>query len=460
MIRVDGEQPQRVGGVRGDRHRARRGRRCWRSRWWSVAAGVDAPAGAGRAAAAAAALAALLVVYRLIDAPELPIDATPATPPTRPAAAWARSSGCSARRGSRWGAASWAGAAAAERRAGARPPSRRSPRQPRRPPPASPEPRRRPAAPRPPRASSGRPARRLDARRHRRRVRRGLAPLRPPPRRALRALLRGHPELVGEQRTSARDLAAALPPGWAEPRRRDPRRTPGSAGTCRPSRARRSAVGLLGVAARRDPSLGWLWEALDPLPPAADDEPATRVRARGRRRTLLGERPRQTSLDVLVDDPNVLIGIEVKWREHGIGACLCRGDGRGAARRRALLAPGGGARRLLGRRARAVGLPAREPARPARSAPSYEAVRHAAALRALAGPDRPAVLALALRRREPLLRARRRLARLAAAAGRGGRPSADAGGFRFAAISWQELVPLLPLDDQTRAWAADKHGLD
>ncbi len=33
------------------------------------------------------------------------------------------------------------------------------------------------------------------------------------------------------------------------------------------------------------------------------------------------------------------------------------------------------------------------------------------------------------------------------------------GRFQFAAISWQELVPLLPLDEATRAWAKEKHGL-
>jgi hypothetical protein len=37
---------------------------------------------------------------------------------------------------------------------------------------------------------------------------------------------------------------------------------------------------------------------------------------------------------------------------------------------------------------------------------------------------------------------------------------ADPDDLRFAAVSWQQLVPDLPLDDSTRAWAADKHGLD
>jgi hypothetical protein len=37
---------------------------------------------------------------------------------------------------------------------------------------------------------------------------------------------------------------------------------------------------------------------------------------------------------------------------------------------------------------------------------------------------------------------------------------ADPDDFRFVALSWQELVPSLPLDEPTRTWAADKHGLD
>ena len=43
-------------------------------------------------------LAALLIVYRLIDVPDIP-SRTPATPPTRPAGAWECSSACSARPG-------------------------------------------------------------------------------------------------------------------------------------------------------------------------------------------------------------------------------------------------------------------------------------------------------------------------------------------------------------------------
>jgi hypothetical protein len=217
-------------------------------------------------------------------------------------------------------------------------------------------------------------------------------------------------------------------------------------------------IGLLGVAARRDPSLAWLWEALAPLPPAEDDSPRLEF-DHVVDPELLGERPRQTSFDVLIDDPGVLIGIETKWREHGVGPCLCRGEGVGPT------AGGRCSRRVEQRDAywdtadAVFGLGAREPGAPCPISPVYEALRHAAALRALAGGDRTAVLALVYDEANPYF---------APSGEWPGWPAvleqavdaADPEQFRFAAISWQELLPALPLDEATRAWAADKHGLD
>ena len=217
-------------------------------------------------------------------------------------------------------------------------------------------------------------------------------------------------------------------------------------------------VGLLGVAASRDPSLAWLWDALAPLPPAADDAPRLEFE-HVVDPTLLGERPRQTSFDVLVDDPAVLIGIETKWREHGVGTCLCRGDGVGPLE-------GEHCSRRVEQRdayweaaADVLGLGAREPGGALPDQPGLRGRAPRGGAARAGRPDRPAVLALALRRRQPLLRRDGRLARLAGAA-RARRSRPRRAGFRFAAISWQELVPLLPLDEPTRAWAADKHGLD
>jgi hypothetical protein len=262
-----------------------------------------------------------------------------------------------------------------------------------------------------------------------------------------------HPELAGEQRTSARDLVAALPPGWQAPADAIPDR-PWQRQHLSAKSSQLLAVGLLGVAASRDPSLAWLWGALAPLPPAADDAPSLRF-AHVVDPKLLGERPRQTGFDVLIDDPAVLLGIETKWREHGVEGCRCRGDGVGPLEGERC------SRRVEQREpywdaaAEVLDMGPREPGAPCPISPVYETVRHAAALRALAGGDRPVVLAQLYDANNPYF------------AGAGDWPgwprllaqAVDADGVRFAAISWQELVPLLPLDEPARAWAVEKHGL-
>jgi hypothetical protein len=262
-----------------------------------------------------------------------------------------------------------------------------------------------------------------------------------------------HPDLAGDQRTSARDLVAALPPGWEAPADSIPDR-PWQRTHLSAKSSQMLGVGLLGVAATRDRSLAWLWDALAPLPPPAEETPRLEF-LHVVDPKLLGERPRQTSFDALVDDHAVVIGIETKWREHGVGACRCRGDGVG---------PNAGehcARRVEERDAYweaaedLLGLPAREPGAPCPISPVYETVRHVAALRALAG-DRPAVLAQIYDADNPYF---------AATGEWPGWPTlldkaiASAEEVRFVAISWQELVPLLPLDEPTQEWAVEKHGL-
>jgi hypothetical protein len=77
-----------------------------------------------------------------------------------------------------------------------------------------------------------------------------------------------------------------------------------------------------GVAAKRDPSLAWLWSALAPLPPAQSAWPAWSFECK-LAPEVLGEQPRQTSIAFFVDDPATLLCIEAKWIEDGIGACGC-----------------------------------------------------------------------------------------------------------------------------------------
>lgn len=56
------------------------------------------------------------------------------------------------------------------------------------------------------------------------------------------------------------------------------------------------ALGLLGAGAKLDPSLSWLGNALGPLPPPVSPFPAAQFE-RKLAREVLGEQPRQTSVD-------------------------------------------------------------------------------------------------------------------------------------------------------------------
>jgi hypothetical protein len=430
-----------------------------------------------------AGLAALLIVYRLIDVPDIEIDA-PGDASYEVARRLGAFLGLLCTAGMTWGASligvpAQVPARKPERHAGAKAAPEAAPASPPEPAPASPTPaaaprraRAKPAPPPEPAAPARAPAS-PSAPPASRRARAKPAPASPAiwSRAAIDAACQpawrrydrrlgaryeryfeDHPELAGDQRASARDLAAALPPGWdslAEAVPPDAWQRLHLSGKS----SQTLSVGLLGVAARRDPALGWLWDALAPLPPPASAEPRLEFE-HAVAPDLLGERPRQTSFDALVDDPNAVIGIEAKWRQHGVGACLCRGDGVGPAEGERC------SRRVESRdpyweaAGALIGRAERAPGSPCPISPLYEVVRHAAALRALAGEERAAALLLLYDAENPYF------------APTGDWPGWPAkldeliGDFRFVATSWQELVPHLPLDAGTRAWAADKHGLD
>jgi hypothetical protein len=256
---------------------------------------------------------------------------------------------------------------------------------------------------------------------------------------------------VGEQRFSARDLHAALPPGWAELASE----MPAGSWDLRHLSGKSSqtlALGLLGVAAHRDPSLRWLFEALRlPRPRDAVMEFEHTVGP-----DLLGERARRTTVDVLVRDPGVVLCIDASWREGGMRTCPCRaGPGEGercSAGIEARNAYWETAREVFGIRRRGDGAPCPI------SAP-FAAVRNVAAARALAGADRLAVLALVHDADNPYFAGCGDWPGWPAALRAAVERRADPRRFRFAAISWQELVPSLPLDDSTRDWAREKHRL-
>ena len=250
----------------------------------------------------------------------------------------------------------------------------------------------------------------------------------------------------------ALDLAAALPDDW------------GGLADLMPASERHLhhlsgnssqvlALGLLGVAAKRDASLDWLWNALAPLPPLAGSAPAWQFEYK-LAPEVLSEQPRQTSVDFFVNDPGALLCIECKWAESGLGTCGC---GDGAAK------VAGCSDKVLARGAywstayEVFHLHERVVGQPCPLSFTYQAVRNVAAALALAEDGQEPVFGLIYDAENPYF------------AGCGdwpGWPAAldatlndVAAPVRFAATSWQDLLPLLPLDAAAAAWASEKHGL-
>jgi len=271
--------------------------------------------------------------------------------------------------------------------------------------------------------------------------------------RSYQAYFAGKPGLRAEDHAyKARDIGAALPEGWsrlAELLPKSERHLHHLSGNS----SQVLALGLLGVAAEREPSLRWLWDGLGPLPPPKSVRPDWQFE-RKLAREVLGEQPRQTSIDLLVDDPAALLCIECKWTETGIGACSC---GKNAA----TIADCG--KTVLARdrywqvASEVFHLPERRPGEPCPLSFTYQAVRNVAAALALARPDQEPVFGLIYDAENPYFSG--------CGAWRGWPAALHAtldavdAPVRFVAISWQELLPLLPLDSATVTWASEKHGL-
>jgi hypothetical protein len=272
------------------------------------------------------------------------------------------------------------------------------------------------------------------------------------------AYFAAHPELRDEHHPyKARDLAAALPEEW------------GGLADYLPAGGRHQhhlsgnssqalALGLLGVGTRLDPSLSWLWEALgssaSPLPPRSTMSAPQWQFELTVAPDVLGEQPRQTSIDFVGSDASALLCIECKWVEAGLGPCSCPAP-----------APltGTCSDRVLARDAYwttaydVFHLPAREVGKSCPLSFTYQAVRTAAAALALAQDGQLPVFGLIYDAKNPYF------------AGCGDWPGwpaalaatlpADESPVRFAAVSWQELLPLLPLDVAAAFWASEKHGL-
>jgi hypothetical protein len=269
-----------------------------------------------------------------------------------------------------------------------------------------------------------------------------------------RAYFAANPHLrADDHEYKAKDLGAALPEEWSGLAHQLPvgeRHLHHLSGNS----SQVLALGLLGVGKQLDSSLAWLWDALAPLPPRSASTPASASFEHKLAPGTLGEQPRQTSIDFFVDDPAALVCVECKWAEAGIGACGCD-------KASAVIADCSD--RVLdrdiywGTAYEVFHLPKRDSGKPCPLSFTYQAVRNAAAALTLADAGQQPVFALIYDADNPYF------------AGCGdwpGWPDAldatlnEVGApLRFASVSWQELLPLLPLDEPAAAWASEKHGL-
>lgn len=261
------------------------------------------------------------------------------------------------------------------------------------------------------------------------------------------------PDERGGHPRKARDLETALPASWGD-------RLAGLIPAAKLHREHLSgqssqvlALGLLGAARRRDPSLDWLFANLRPaVPPAgARAAPSSELEFE-LDPAVLNEHPHVTTVDFLVDAPDLVLCVEAKWAEEGLGTCSCPPPAR---------ATSDCSSKVLGRplyweaAREALGLPDREKGAPCPMGMAYQAVRNAAAAKALA-VDRLPVFALIYDERNPYF------------GGCGDWPGWPAvldatinerAVVKFASVSWQQLAPSLDLDDNVREWAREKHQL-
>lgn len=174
--------------------------------------------------------------------------------------------------------------------------------------------------------------------------------------------------------------------------------------------------------------------------------------------SALQEHPHVTTIDFLATTPESVVLAECKFSEKGMGTCGCLQDGDGNPN------PGNTcASRVAGRTAywdtaqRDFGLPqVRNSNLACPVSVAYQAVRNVAATRVLSG-GRCGAFVLLYDDRNPYFRETGAWpgwpALLSATL------SAQADDFLFKAIAWQDLVHALPIPEDVRQWATEKHRL-
>jgi len=257
-----------------------------------------------------------------------------------------------------------------------------------------------------------------------------------------------------KHRYSARTIHDALPPATGDLQDLIPRHR-----FHRFARSGRSSqvvgLGLLGSAARSEPSLQWFWQAVGLA--GLGSQPSTFAFEYSLSPSILKEHPRVTQIDFVVSNPVALAAVEMKLSEPDFGACSCVRDGDGnpnigfdcSARVRA--------RKMYWQAARdCFGLDeVRLSFASCSLSMAYQIIRTAAAARALAGGRTP-ICVVIYDERNPYF---------AQTGSWPGWPSVLRNSYQspvttlLKTISWQRLLPQLPLPDVVRRWAMEKHCL-
>jgi hypothetical protein len=269
-----------------------------------------------------------------------------------------------------------------------------------------------------------------------------------------RDYFRSHPDEGGPHARQAADIERALPPGWEHLANDLPER-----GRHIHHLSGRSsqvlALALLGASTHLDPGLSWLFEALSPLPPSDSPLDSPRFEQELPPEALNEQLPRVTSIDFLVKTSKLVICTEAKRGEDGMGRCSCLPPGSSKVAncsQKVLDRP------LYWQAAYDLfGMPDREPGKPCPVSLGYQAIRSVAAARYLATGGRAPVFALVYDAENPYFTQTGAWPGWPAVLEHTLRGQDDE--IRFRAVSWQELLPVLPIDEDLRAWLRAKHRL-
>lgn len=260
-----------------------------------------------------------------------------------------------------------------------------------------------------------------------------------------------HPEVADpKQRWSAASTAAALPDGhhdlvdglsvkWHTYHR-----------SGKSSQTR--LIGLLGPARKADPNLEQFLAALGGLPVSGGAVTSTFESSVAPQ--LLRETGQTTAVDLLIETATMVLCVEAKVREPGVDRCDCPHDGAVCNAKRSSRP------RYWASAKENFGLPDHRVAgQPCPLHVGYQAIRNAAAARAIAGQDRLAVFVLLYDELNPYFRPTGTWPGWSAVLTEQVGANADSEIFAFRPLSWQQLAPQLPLDPATRSWASQLHRL-